>query len=161
MSVRMLMLIVVATACAGGCGDSSPSQPNAAASAIFAPARSHDAIRNAGPDGLVIVDFTATWCGPCKQMERTVWSDARITDWLRDHRIVLVHSDADANTDERDAYGVSAWPTVLVLKNGQTADRRLGYQGVEQLLGMLNRASGVPDPSVTELQVLPPEHGRP
>ncbi len=159
MGVRHTMLVLATGACLMatlGCGTPASPRPDTGAPPIFAPARIHDAIREAGTDRLVVVDFTATWCGPCKLMERTVWTDPRITDWMERGRAVFVRSDADANTDERDAYGVSAWPTVIVLRRGEVIERRLGYQGVEQLLGLLSRAAtGAPPPGAFEVKVRP------
>ncbi|HMN40186.1 MAG TPA: thioredoxin family protein [Phycisphaerales bacterium] len=164
MNPRAIMLVLVAAASAGGCGATPAPQPNSPTDTppIFAPARIHSAVRTAGMDRLVVVDFTASWCGPCKLMERTVWSDPRVEDWMERNRAVFVRSDADAHTTERDAYGVNAWPTTIILRQGEVVERRLGYQSVEQLLGLLSRASGAGvGTGIVELKVLPPERSSP
>jgi thioredoxin 1 len=119
---------------------------------VFAPARVHDAIREAGSDGLVVLVFGAAWCGPCQLMERTVWTDRRVEDWLSDRRAIVLRSDADEQREEKDAFDVSAWPTVIVLRRGEVVERRVGYQTAEQVMGMLREGAGT---GVVELRVVP------
>ena len=151
-----MMWVLVMAAIAGGCSTPSPTTPRSEGASVFASVRIKDAITVAGPDRLVIVDFTATWCVPCRLMEQTVWHDPRIEAWMAGHKAIAVRSDADANTDERNEYGVSAWPTTVVIRRGEVVERRLGSMSVEQLLGMLGRAGGEAAPAM-EIPVLPPE----
>jgi thiol:disulfide interchange protein len=47
-------------------------------------------------DKLLIVKFTADWCVPCKRMDRTVWSDAKVIEYLQEHGITVIAVDIDA-----------------------------------------------------------------
>ena len=91
---------------------------------------------------IVVVDFTATWCGPCQLMERTVWRDPRLEKWFQDHRAVAIRIDTDALPEIRKEYAISAWPTAIGYRGAELVDRRVGSMTSEQLLGWLAKIAG-------------------
>lgn len=70
----------------------------------------------------VLVDFWATWCGPCKQMNPVV---AKISvDYADDVSVYKV--DVDQNQALARKYGIQAIPTFLVFKDGQLVGKEVG-----------------------------------
>ena len=81
----------------------------------------------------VLVDFFATWCGPCRQMSPVL---DQIASERNDVKIVKV--DVDQSSDLASKYGVMGVPTMIVFKDGQIANKAVGYKneaGVEAMLG--------------------------
>ncbi|CAN4124367.1 unnamed protein product [Withania somnifera] len=70
---------------------------------------------------LVVIDFTATWCGPCKYME-PVLNDfaAKYTD------VEFVKIDVDELADVSQEYGVQAMPMFVLIKKGKVVDKIVG-----------------------------------
>ena len=84
-------------------------------------------------DKLVLVDFWAEWCGPCKMI-------APILDQIAqelDGKLVIGKLDIDENQDTAMAFGVMSIPTLLLFKGGEPVDRIVGYQPKPQLLARL------------------------
>lgn len=81
----------------------------------------------------VLVDFFGAWCGPCKALAPVVERLAR-----QDYRACKV--DVQARPDLATRYGVSAVPTLLVLKGGREAARFVGLQSERTLRDALDRA---------------------
>ena len=79
----------------------------------------------------VIVDFKASWCGPCKMMERTTWKDEKVIETVQSKAIpVLV--DVDEQYELASRYGIEALPTIVVFdENGKELNRLIGYQSAE------------------------------
>ncbi|XP_058479501.1 thioredoxin-like [Solea solea] len=77
-------------------------------------------MKNAG-DKLVVVDFTATWCPPCKMI-------APIFEELAEKytNIVFLKVDVDEALDVGEEYNVSSMPTFLFIKNSKELDRFSG-----------------------------------
>ncbi|XP_059316692.1 thioredoxin H2-like isoform X2 [Lycium ferocissimum] len=70
---------------------------------------------------LVVIDFTATWCGPCKYMEPVI-NDfaAKYTD------VEFVKIDVDELADVAQEYEVQAMPTFVLIKKGKVVDKIVG-----------------------------------
>jgi thioredoxin 1 len=79
-----------------------------------------DVIMNA--DRPALVDFWAVWCGPCRIVGPIV---EEIADEY-DGRAVIGKLDVDSNRDTAVKYGIQAIPTLLLVKDGQIADRIVG-----------------------------------
>lgn len=80
----------------------------------------------------VLVDFYATWCGPCKMLRPTL---EQIAADRRDVKVIAVNiEDEDELADQ---YEVSAIPCVVLFKNGAEADRSVGLVPRDALEAML------------------------
>ncbi len=86
-------------------------------------------------DQLVMVDFWATWCGPCRQIAPVIDELAREFEG----EVKIGKLDVDANRDSAMKYQVSSIPTIMLFKNGQVVDTVLGGQPKAVLQGMINR----------------------
>jgi thioredoxin 1 len=72
--------------------------------------------------GLVLVDFWATWCGPCRMV-------APILDQLAEEyseQLKIVKVNADEEPELLDRYGISSIPTILVYNNGEIVKTIIG-----------------------------------
>ena len=70
---------------------------------------------------LMVIDFTATWCGPCKFMEPTIKEFAN-----RYSEVEFVKIDVDKFTEVAAEFGVEAMPTFILVKRGKEVDRLVG-----------------------------------
>lgn len=81
-------------------------------------------------DEPVLVDFFATWCGPCKMM-------APVIDEVgaeKSGEASVYKIDIDENPDIAQKYGVMSIPTFIVFKGGEPASKALGAQPKEKIL---------------------------
>jgi thiol:disulfide interchange protein DsbD len=85
----------------------------------------------------ILVDFTATWCGPCKTMDELVFSSKAVVD-AGAQNTIFVKVDADAQRDIIKKYKVNAYPTLVVLDaSGKELKRVLGYQSIREMVDFL------------------------
>lgn len=84
-------------------------------------------------DTPVLVDFTATWCGPCKAL-------APIVDKIADDfagKVRVGKLDIDENPELTVKYGVRSVPTVIVFKGGKPAGKHMGLTSRDTLVKLL------------------------
>ena len=81
----------------------------------------------------VLVDFWATWCGPCKMIAPIV---KEIADEY-DGKILVGKVNVDEEPDLTMQYNVSSIPTLMVFKNGQLVNMAVGYREKDEILKML------------------------
>jgi len=85
--------------------------------------------------GLVLVDFWAPWCGPCKMIAPVLEElDSEIGD-----KVKIVKLDVDENQETAAKYGVMSIPTLIVLKDGKEVDKVIGFQPKEALAERLEK----------------------
>ncbi|MFN0243619.1 MAG: thioredoxin [Planctomycetota bacterium] len=86
----------------------------------------------------VLVDFWATWCGPCRTLSPTLEKLAREAVG----RFVLAKIDIDKHPELAEAFGVQSVPTVALVKGGQIVDGFVGAQSEPQMRALLDRHLG-------------------
>lgn len=72
-------------------------------------------------DGITLVDFWATWCGPCKVMTPIL---EKLEEELED--VTFTKVDVDAQQDVAREVGIQAMPTFVLYKDGVEVDRKVG-----------------------------------
>ncbi|MCH8853060.1 MAG: thioredoxin family protein [Planctomycetes bacterium] len=83
---------------------------------IFADLTLEAALAKAGEtDKMVVIDFFATWCGPCKQMDKDTWPDEDVVAWVEKHAI-LIKVDVDKEEAVAKEFNITAMPTIVFLK---------------------------------------------
>lgn len=83
----------------------------------------------------VLVDFTATWCGPCKTLAPILHDVA--TQLNGKARIIKV--DVDANPQAAAHYGIQGVPTLILFKKGEMLWRQSGVMPAGQILSVINQ----------------------
>jgi thioredoxin 1 len=92
-----------------------------------------EAIKNAS--GPVLVDFWASWCGPCKAIAPSL--DQLATEMAG--QVTIAKVNVDENGDLSARFGIRNIPTLLVFKDGRLVDQTIGAQPKESLRGLIQR----------------------
>lgn len=88
-------------------------------------------------DSAVLVDFWAEWCAPCRMIAPFV--DAVATEFAGRVKVGKLNVDEQGEIAMR--YGIRSIPTLLVFKNGQVAEQRIGALSKNDLANLLTRHS--------------------
>ena len=89
---------------------------------------------------IVLVDFYTTWCGPCKMLDKTTWTDAAVIQLL-EQKTVALRLDAEKEAALSKRYKIAAYPSVLLLKpDGTEIDRLVGYKEPKAFMEDFNAA---------------------
>lgn len=83
-------------------------------------------------EGSVLVDFNATWCGPCRMMKPILEAFAKMH---KDVKVVGV--DIDENEELAEQYKVSTIPCLVVFKNGEEKAREIGVIPERKIVKMV------------------------
>ncbi len=77
-------------------------------------------------EGKVLVDFNATWCGPCKMLKP-------VLDQVAKDGKKIVAIDVDDNRDLAIEYGISSIPCLILFENGKEVKRSIGLVPVNEI----------------------------
>ncbi len=81
----------------------------------------------------VLIDFYATWCGPCKMLSPVI---EEIADESAG-KLTVCRVDVDEEGALAARFGISAVPTLIVMKNGEVSNMAAGYMPKNRVLAMI------------------------
>jgi thioredoxin 1 len=86
-------------------------------------------------EGLVLADFWAPWCGPCKMIAPMLEEiDSEMGDQVR-----IIKLNVDENPETTRAFGVMSIPTLILFKDGEVVDQMVGFQPKTVLIELISK----------------------
>ncbi|KAI3643306.1 hypothetical protein MP228_012861 [Amoeboaphelidium protococcarum] len=85
-------------------------------------------------DSLVLVDFYANWCGPCKMLTPVL---TKVVN--NQSGVTMIKVDVDAVSDVAQEYRISSLPTVVAMKNGSEVGRFIGLKDEQKVKQFINQ----------------------
>ena len=89
-------------------------------------------------EGLVLVDFWATWCGPCRMQAPIL---EKLSQELSEDELKILKMDVDENPNTARAFGIMSIPTLLFKKDGQVVKQVAGVHAEEQSKSIVSELS--------------------
>ncbi len=80
----------------------------------------------------VLLDFFATWCGPCKMVAPILEEIAEENDGVK-----VVKADVDEEGELARRFGIMSIPTLVIIKDGKEVNRAVGYKPKEDILALI------------------------
>ncbi|RLD76868.1 MAG: hypothetical protein DRJ07_15585 [Bacteroidetes bacterium] len=91
-----------------------------------------------GANKMILVDFYADWCGPCKKMDIESWNKEEVKEISSNY--VFVKIDIDQYRSVAQSFGIKSIPYVFILDpNGEVVHKSLGYLSKSELMKMLKK----------------------
>lgn len=84
---------------------------------------------------VAVIDFSATWCGPCKMIAPVL---EKVSEEM-DGKVAFYNVDVDENPELAQEYGIMSIPALVVLKSGVMQDMQVGYQPKEGIKAFINK----------------------
>ena len=85
-------------------------------------------------EGLVLVDFWATWCGPCRMQAPIL---EKLSEELSEDELKIVKMDVDENPETARAFGIMSIPTLLFKKDWQVVKQVAGVHTAAQIKAII------------------------
>ena len=89
-------------------------------------------------EGLVLVDFWATWCGPCRMQAPIL---EKLSEELSEDELKILKIDVDENPETARAFGIMSIPTLLCKKDGQVVKQVAGVHTAAQIKAIVAELS--------------------
>jgi thioredoxin 1 len=86
-------------------------------------------------DGVVLVDFYADWCPPCKMLAPVI--DQLAEDYTSDDKVKVAKLNTEQAPDIAIKYGIQGIPNVIVFKNGTPAGQQVGFGPKEVYVNLI------------------------
>ncbi len=87
-----------------------------------------------GHDGLVLVDFWAEWCGPCRMIAPVI---EQVSQEFENVKVCKLNVDENPNTAFK--YEITGIPTMIFFKDGKPVDQVVGFTSKDNLTSVINR----------------------
>ncbi len=84
--------------------------------------------------GVVLVDFFADWCGPCKMLSPVLEQ----VEALYDGKLTVVKINTDDNPDLAQKFGVMSIPNMFLFKDGEVVGNKMGFASKNDILNFIN-----------------------
>ena len=85
-------------------------------------------------ENIVLCDFWAEWCGPCKQISPIL---EELSEELKENKITIVKVNIDENPETPSKYGIMSIPTLLLFKEGKLISTQVGLQQKSDLISWI------------------------
>ena len=89
-------------------------------------------------EGLVLVDFWATWCGPCRMQAPIL---EKLSEELSEDELKILKMDVDENPETARAFGIMSIPTLLFKKDGQVVKQVAGVHTAAKIKAIVAELS--------------------
>ncbi|WP_430603924.1 thioredoxin [Enterococcus sp. DIV0724b] len=87
-------------------------------------------------NGLVLIDFWATWCGPCRMQSPIL---EQLSEEYDESEVKITKMDVDENPETPASFGIMSIPTLLLKKDGEVVEKAVGVHSKEQLRTLIDK----------------------